>query len=164
MIRQATPQDIDAIADILQQSVPLMQAAGNRQWDGEYPNRRRFLDDIAAGTLYVTEAEGAVAGFVCANTELPPEYDAVPWQTSGAAMALHRMAVSPQFRGRGLALELVRSCETLGKAQGFDCIHTDTNSKNAPVNALLNKLGYRFCGTITLRDNLDLFHCYEKQL
>lgn len=164
MIRAAQQTDLNAITEILEQAVPGMQASGNRQWDSDYPNRARFEADLAAGTLYVCEQDGQVAGFIVSNTELPPEYDGAAWQTTGPAMALHRMAVAPDFRGRGLAAGMIAFCEGVARKKGFASIHTDTNSKNAPVNALLQKMGYRFCGTVTLRGNPDLFNCYEKQL
>lgn len=164
MIRKATQRDLDAVLDILAKTVPIMQASGNNQWDSEYPNRQRFLDDIIAGSLYIYDMDGTPVGFVCVDTEEPPEYDAVCWQTKGPALVLHRMAVSPEFRGLGLAMKMATFCEDLARQNGYTCIHSDTNSKNIPVNALFKKLGYSFCGNITLRDTPDLFNCYEKQI
>lgn len=164
MIRAARQNDLDALCEILRDAVAGMRASGNNQWDSSYPDRAHLLVDIAEGSMVVCEQDGDIAGFIVVNTDFPPEYSAVTWQTAGAAMCIHRMAVAPRFHGRGLAAGMVTFCENIARAKGFSCIHTDTNGKNVPVNALFQKLGYRFCGNITLRANPDLFNCYEKAL
>ena len=47
LIRLATPNDVPELVTLLKRVVPLMQQAGNLQWDDTYPNEAVFNDDIA---------------------------------------------------------------------------------------------------------------------
>lgn len=164
MFRAATEQDIDDVLEILAQTVPIMQQSGNQQWDNTYPDRARFEQDIRSQSLYLYCDDGRTLGFVCINNEEPSAYATADWQVPAPVMTLHRMAVLPDSRKAGIGAALVRFCETRARECGAAAIHTDTNSKNIPVNALFQKLGYRFTGKISLRDKPDLFNCYEKVL
>ena len=57
-IREATPQDLDAIMAIVQAGKAIMAASGNpSQWKGDYPDRAQFLSDMARGECYVLEED-----------------------------------------------------------------------------------------------------------
>ncbi|MCC3160723.1 GNAT family N-acetyltransferase [Hymenobacter sp. 15J16-1T3B] len=164
-VRPATAADIPAIMDIVRRVVPLMQAAGNFQWEADYPNEAVFQQDISRQQLWVAEADGAVAGVAALTTDQDPEYAQADWDPAETAIVTHRLAVDPAVQGRGVAAALLAQAEHLAAAQGLQSLRVDTNSENKATQRLFPKLGYRFAGEITLAFRPGLrFYCYEKRL
>lgn len=164
MIRKAQAADIFAVMAIISASLPILRAAGNPQWDETYPAQADFAADIAAGNLYLWEAEGAVLGVICVNQEEPAEYGPLPWSLSGPATVVHRMAVSPASRGRGVGGALLDFADEAASASGTRYLKSDTYGLNQPMNRLLIRHGYRPVGTMRFKGKEGLFNCYEKAL
>jgi len=165
LIRQATSADLDAVMQLIRRVVPLMQAAGNRQWDDEYPNLSVFQQDAEDGQLWVAEIDREIAGVAAITTDQPEEYAAAGWDIAETAIVVHRLAVDPAFRGSGVGIALMRQAETVAKEKGIAFVRVDTNSANAVTTRLLPKLGYVYAGEIGLGFRPGLrFHCYEKRV
>ncbi|MGY4539640.1 GNAT superfamily N-acetyltransferase [Mucilaginibacter sp. UYNi724] len=165
MIRLATLTDIPAIMLVIAEVVPIMRAAGNFQWDDKYPNPQIFEDDINAGQLWVADENGEIAGLTAVTTEQYPEYAQVGLDITEEAIVTHRLAVSPRFRGRGLAADLLYQAEVVALARGIHTLRIDTNSQNHATQQLFPKLGYCLKGEITLEFRPGLsFVCFEKRL
>ncbi|RAK62728.1 GNAT family N-acetyltransferase [Hymenobacter edaphi] len=165
LVRPATAADLPAILDIVRRVVPLMQAAGNFQWEADYPNEAVFRQDIDRAQLWVAEADGAVAGAAALTTDQDPEYAQADWDPAEPAIVTHRLAVDPAVQGRGVAAALLEQAERLATERGLNSLRVDTNSENHATQRLFPKLGYRFAGEITLAFRPGLrFFCYEKRL
>ncbi len=165
MIRLATVNDIPAIMQVIHDVIPIMRSAGNLQWDDTYPNAQVFEDDIKAGQLWVLEADGQIVGVTTITTEQYPEYAQVGLDTNEEAIVTHRLAVSPHFRGRGLAADLLYQAEVVAIERGIGILRIDTNSQNHATQQLFPKLGYVYKGEITLEFRPGLsFVCFEKRL
>ena len=78
---------------------------------------------------------------------------------------VYRLAVSPQYQGKGIAAALMLKAEEVAVNSGISIMRIDTNSKNQATQKLFPKLGYVYAGEISLafRDGLR-FYCYEKLL
>lgn len=164
-IRIATLSDIPAIMQVITDVVPIMRAAGNLQWDDKYPNPQVFEEDINTGQLWVAEVDGKIAGVTAITTEQYPEYAQVGLDTNEEAIVTHRLAVSPHFRGRGLAADLLHQAEVVALERGIPILRIDTNSHNHATQQLFPKLGYSLKGEITLEFRPGLkFVCFEKRL
>ncbi|GAA4390672.1 GNAT family N-acetyltransferase [Hymenobacter koreensis] len=150
---------------IVRRVVPLMQAAGNFQWEASYPNEEVFRQDIDKQQLWVAEFEGQVAGVAALTTDQDPEYAQADWDPTAQAIVTHRLAVDPNVQGQGVAAALLQQAEVLARETGLNLLRVDTNSENLATQRLFPKLGYRFAGEITLAFRPGLrFYCYEKQL
>ena len=164
-LRRATPADLPAVVTLVQQVVPLMNAAGNYQWTSEYPNEAVFSQDIALGQRWVAERAGAVLGIAAITQDQDPEYADADWDAAEPAVVTHRLAVSPAAQGLGVAQALLPEAEAEARRLGLRTLRVDTNSENAATQRLFPKLGYRFAGEIKLAFRPGLrFFCYEKQL
>ncbi|GAB3842776.1 GNAT family N-acetyltransferase [Hymenobacter jeollabukensis] len=164
-VRPSTEADLPAILDIVRRVVPLMQAAGNFQWEADYPNEAVFRQDIDRAQLWVAEVDGAVAGVAALTTDQDPEYAQADWDPAETAIVTHRLAVDPAVQGRGVAAALLHQAEALATARGLTVLRVDTNSENQATQRLFPKLGYRFAGEIMLGFRPGLrFFCYEKRL
>ncbi|GAC1380120.1 MAG: GNAT family N-acetyltransferase [Ginsengibacter sp.] len=165
LIRKAKIQDIETIMNILEVSVPVMNAAGNFQWDQTYPNKAVFEKDIFLGQLWVCKVDGAIAGFAAITTDQEPEYAEVGWDISETAIVTHRLAVHPKFRGYGVGTALLYKAEEQAKSMGILYLRIDTNTKNEATKKLFPKCGYEFSGEIGLHFRPGLrFLCYQKIL
>ena len=164
-IRPATNADVTGIMDRIARAVPLMNAAGNFQWDNTYPNERIFLEDIDANQLWVAEIDGVIAGVAAITTDQDEEYAMVGWDLNEEAIVTHRLAVHPDYRGKGIAAALLQRAEDEARRRNIAILRIDTNSENKATQALFPKLGYIFSGEISLNFRPGLkFFCYEKRL
>jgi GNAT superfamily N-acetyltransferase len=164
-LRLATPADIPAIMQIVRRVVPLMRAAGNLQWDDDYPNPEAFTKDIAAAQLWVAELGLRIAGVAALTTDQEPEYADAGWDIATPAVVVHRLAVHPDLQGLGVAAALMQQAETVAVDRGIRELRVDTNTQNPATQRLLPKLGYRLVGEIGLAFRPGLrFLCYEKHL
>lgn len=163
MIRLAIVSDLDRIVEIVNASKEIMQAQGNFQWDDNYPLRGDYERDIENAELYVIEENGIVSGFLCLNGDEPEEYKTAAWEKSEPALVIHRMAVAPESRGRGLAGKLLDFAWDTTRERGIPSLRTDTFSGNIAMNSLFVKHGFRKTGNIELSGKqLQPFYCYEK--
>lgn len=165
IIRPAMPNDIPGIMQLIAEVVPVMNAAGNFQWDSTYPNAAVFEKDIALNQLWVADADGDIAGVSAITTDQEPEYAQVGWDLNETAIVTHRLAVSTRYRGQGVAAKLMQQAEDEAIRRGIKTLRIDTNTSNQATKQLFPKLGYEYAGEIGLgfRPNLR-FYCYEKRL
>ena len=166
IIRLATLQDIEPVMQLINQVLPIMQATGNTQWDDTYPNTAAFTADVQNSQLWVADTDGEIAGVIAITQQQEPEYAQVPgWDIAEPAVVAHRLAVSPQMQGKGIAAALLRQCEVVAREQGIDLIRLDTNTVNRPMQNLFLKLGYHLGGEITLFKKPGLrFMAFEMRL
>jgi ribosomal protein S18 acetylase RimI-like enzyme len=165
-IRLATLQDIEPITQLVARVVPIMQATGNLQWDDNYPNAEIFTADVHNSQLWVADIEGTIAGVIAIVNAQEAEYAQVPgWDINEPAIVAHRLAVSPDFQGKGIAAALLRQCEEVARQQNVPLIRLDTNTVNRPMQNLFLKLGYNLGGEITLHKKPGLkFMAFEMRL
>jgi len=165
LIRLATLTDIPQIMQLIAEVVPAMNAAGNFQWDSTYPNVQVFEKDIALNQLWVADVDGAIAGIAAITTDQEPEYANVGWDITETAIVTHRLAVSANYRGKGIAAALLMQAEQEAINRNISILRIDTNTSNQATQKLFPKLGYQFSGEIGLgfRPNLR-FYCYEKRV
>lgn len=164
MIRKARIDDIKDILEIVSETIEDMRKEGNPQWNETYPIKEHFLEDINNGHLYVYEINKEVRAFICINEIENKEYQHLVWGQNKQAVVIHRFAVKRKYQRQKLGTKLMLYVEKYAREKGLYYIKVDTNSTNKRMNALFNKLGYRFVGTIYMRNLVKEFNCYEKIL
>lgn len=164
LIRRAQPGDVPEVLALVRAVVPLMRAAGNLQWDDAYPNAAVFGRDVELGQLWLAEVDSELAGVAALTAEQEPEYGHVGWDPAEPSIVVHRLAVDPRFRGRGVAVALLLHAEEVARENGMGVVRLDTNALNPAAQALFLRLGYSFAGEITLafRPGMRVL-CYEKR-
>ena len=164
-LRRARLEDIPAVMAVIRRVVPLMRATGNLQWDDAYPNPEVFSRDIEKEQLWVAEIDLSLAGVAAITEDQEPEYARVGWDITEPSIVVHRVAVDPEFRGRGIAEALMRQAETVATERGITVLRVDTNTQNAATQKLFPKLGYTLSGELGLSFRPGLrFFGYEKRL
>lgn len=164
MIRKATTDDIPSIMDTIKLIVQEMKSYNNTQWDENYPQSKDFEEDIQNGDLYVYNVDGEVYGFICVNCIEPKEYDDLNWSYNEKAMVVHRFAVNPTFRNKGIGSKLLKFADDLSRENNITYLKTDTYSINTKMDSLLKKCGYKHIGDMNFLGKEKPFYCYDKKL
>ena len=156
---------------MVKEVVPLLHASGNYQWDDEYPTESDFRKDIAADVLWVAYdiAESKLAGVAAIITDQAEEYGDAGLDVTQVAIVPHRLAVSPSYRGRGIAQGLMQKAEEEARSRGISLLRVDTNVLNHPMQHIFTKLGYQYKGDMSFKFKPETygkmrFCCFEKIL
>ncbi len=149
--RRAEERDVASLVIIGEQAKAYLKSQGVDQWQGEYPNADTYRDDISKGQAYVLTENGEAVAYVALIRGDDPCYATIDgaWLTEDAPYTtIHRSMVAESARGSGASVELFGFCEDLSYGMGVGSIRVDTHEKNAPMNGLLIKNGYTYCGMI----------------
>lgn len=151
--RKATESDIPSIWEILQQAIGRRKADGSNQWQDGYPNLGIVQNDIKNGFGFVLEQDSIIAGYCVVMMNDEPAYDAIEgqWLTNQDFVVVHRVAISNEFLGKGLAKWMLNKIEELALQMEIYSIKMDTNFDNKPMLHLMNQLGYVYCGEVYFR-------------
>ncbi len=163
--RKTKPADVERVMELIDGAKLYFRQHNVPQWQDGYPNDVTIRGDIAAGQSYVLCTDtGRIAGTMALQLGGEPTYDKIiggAWLTEGPYAVVHRIAVDGQLKQRGYASELLRESERIARASGAVSVRVDTHEINMPMQRLLKKNGYQFCGTIHLADGAPRF-AFEK--
>lgn len=153
--RKATVADQDSIWQILQQAIERRRKDGSRQWQDGYPNNDSVVSDVENEYGYVIEIDGHIAAYAALIFDVESAYKNIEgkWLSLGDYLVLHRVAVSDDFAGKGLAKLIFSEAEKLARSRNIHSVKVDTNFDNAAMLAILEKSGYTYCGEVLLRGN-----------
>ena len=148
-IRNLRPRDLEAVTEL---DAKIM---GRRR--GEYfgIKLKQALSDTGVMVSLAAEIGDSVVGFLLARVYYG-EFGALERVASIDTMGVH-----PDFRRRGTGSELIGRAETICRTEK---LFTSTNESNAPMQALLAKLGYLRSGIIENLHEDDPELVYLKRL
>lgn len=163
MIREGTIKDIDAILNITKTCARHMINKQIYQWNEHYPNKKAFENDIIRKELVVIETKSELIGCITLSTFMDDEYIPVSWLTPNENnLYVHRLAVHPEFQGKGFAQKLMDYAENYAKTNSFASIRLDTFSKNERNQKFYEVRGYQRLGNIMFpKQSKYPFYCYE---
>lgn len=156
--RLATMDDFDAIVAITTAGREYLAAQGLDQWQGGNPSPARVREDIECGYDYlaVDAATGEPLGVLAFCGVAEADYNNLlsgAWLTDvpndpvlpSTYAVLHRVAVAPQGRRRGVASYMIKSALSLARERGFASVRADTHHGNLPMQACFEKAGFTRC-------------------
>ncbi len=154
LFRQAQIDDLEAIWQIILYAKESMRQRGSQQWQDGYPFRETIAQDIVHCYGYVVEEQGEVIAYMAISGDGEPTYQKIEgaWLDEAPYIVIHRMAVSPQGKGKGLGSYLIQEAEKTAVFKGIGSIRVDTNFDNDVMKHILQKQGYIYCGIIEVRD------------
>ena len=159
-IRKATANDVREILTIYDDARIYMRENGNRaQWTGSYPSESTVRDDIANDTLYVCVEGDTILGVFFFRIGDDPTYLQIyegQWQNDAPYGVIHRIAVSKNSHGKGVAAFCFAYCYAL-----CGNLKIDTHRDNLPMQRALQKNGFVQCGIIYLASG-DARIAYQK--
>ena len=164
IFRLATLTDLPAIWDILQQAIARRKADGSNQWQDGYPNPEVIQNDIEKEVGFVLTLENEIAGYFVVLINDEPEYAKIEgkWLTNDDFVVFHRVAISEDNLGRGLAKSIFQFIEDYALNNDIFSVKADTNFDNHAMLSLFEKSGYVYCGEVYFRGSPR--RAYEKVL
>lgn len=165
-IRKTNQKDLSRLIEIFTEARGTIGALGIDQWQDGYPNEQVVMEDIDLGRSYCLEQDGQVWGtFVLVTEELC--YDRITdgqWLTQGQDyIAIHRVAVAVAKRGLGLPALIMDYAAAYAAQLGRRSLRIDTHTGNLVMRRMLEKQGFRHCGTIYLSTGASRV-AYERPL
>lgn len=151
--RKASLADQDIIWDILQQAIKRRKEEGSNQWQDGYPNMDSIKNDIEQDFGFVLESENQILGYAAVILEIEPAYEIIEgkWLSNQEYVVIHRVAVSEEYIGLGIATKIFQEVEKVAFSKNIFSIKVDTNFDNIPLLKILNKLNYTYCGEVYFR-------------
>lgn len=152
-LRNATLSEVPEIWVILQAAIQRRKEDGSSQWQFGYPNTEVVKNDITKGVGYVVvDEQDQIGAYLAILKNDEPAYDQIDgkWLSTGDFLVIHRLAVSEKLLGKGLAKKALLLTEELALSQGVYSVKIDTNFDNQPMLAIVEKLGYTYCGEVVL--------------
>lgn len=130
-----------------------MLAEGKQQWDETYPNEIHVRADIEAGIGYVLESDNEIVGYAAVVFDGETSYNSLNgrWLSSGKYVVAHRMAIRQDKEGKGFGKAFMNTIEDYARSLGVNSFKIDTNFDNFSMLALLDKLGFTYCGDIVFQ-------------
>jgi GNAT superfamily N-acetyltransferase len=140
-IRQATPQDIDAVAEILGEAGRWLEEQGMPMWHQDELQPNRIVEDVDSGQFFLAECDGVPAGAIRFQLEDRLFWPDVPRDDSAF---VHRLAVRRRFAGgevsSALLLWAIARTHTLGRRY----LRLDCEASRARLRAVYERVGFRF--------------------
>ena len=152
-LRKAEEGDIPRILKITEDARASLRKHRVDQWQGEYPTREIFENDIRIGECYVICHGDEVAAFFVHSEREEPTYADITdgkWTADMPYCVLHRAAVAAEYRGTGVSAQLIKFVEQLTRDCGRRAVRVDTHKKNKPMQNLLREAGFRYRGNILI--------------
>ncbi|MDO6736785.1 GNAT family N-acetyltransferase [Wenyingzhuangia sp. 2_MG-2023] len=162
--KKANISEIPVIWEILQQAIQKRKLEGSNQWQDGYPNPEVLKRDIEKKVGFVLTENETIVGYVAMLVNDEPEYENIEgqWITHKDYVVFHRVAISENHLGKGLAKKMMNFIESYALENHIYSIKADTNHDNDEMIAIFKKLGYQYCGTVCFRNSFR--NAYEKVL
>lgn len=159
-IRHTRTDDLPVLRTIFDNERRFMVRTGNpNQWEEGFPPQAVLEADIQAGCSYVCVEDGRILATFFFSTAGEPTYRVIregAWLDAAPYGVVHRIAAAEQ--GHGAAAYCLDWC----LAQCGN-IRIDTHRDNKPMQRLLARLGYAYCGLIDLEEGRGERLAFQKR-
>lgn len=158
--------EVSEVMKIIDSAKEYLKKQGLDQWQDGYPNDMVIENDVKAGISYVWVENSEIFGTTALSFDGEVTYEEIHegnWKSNQKYGVIHRMAVSEKAKGSGVAVQMMNDAEKICTQNKVYSIKVDTHENNKPMQRLLEKLGYEYCGIIYL-ENGDKRVAFEKLL
>ena len=164
ILKEASIEDAERCYEILDSGRSFQREQGFVQWSDDFPNLDTVKNDILNKKGYKLLCNGEIIGYMYIAFDGEKDYDNIDgsWLYNGEFATVHRVAFKPEYRGKGLAKITFDFIKELCKEKNFKSIRMDTDEKNTRMQHVLEKNGFKKCGTINY--NGGLLFVYENLL
>jgi ribosomal protein S18 acetylase RimI-like enzyme len=164
MIKKASKQDLEQLLTVVKSCGQNLIEQGIFQWNEQYPKREDLLEDIELQELWKLEDKNSIIGLIVLTENEDEEYQDVKWLTKNHKnLYIHRLAVDPEFQGKGYAQKLMDFAEKYAKENGYNSIRLDTFSENKRNLKFYEQRNYVKLESIYFPNQSEFpFYCYEK--
>jgi len=136
---------------------------------GDYPNDEMITKYIAGDCMYYALMDGKVCGAFALPNQGKDEYE-IKWGNDikeDEASVIHLFGLLPEYQGKGLAKEMLKSAIGIAKKKKKKCVRLDAISTNIEAIRVYEAFGFQMKGKskwdIGLPE-LTNFNLYEYEL
>jgi len=138
IFRNAISSDLPQIASLYRATI----GTPGCTWNESYPGAFELEHDFASGNLYILSEGETVIGAM--SVVSPNELDdAYTWEVQNAR-EIARVVISQDYRGRGLAVQMLSQLFEKLRQKGCTAIHLSVACRNAAAIKTYQRLGFAF--------------------
>jgi len=136
------------------------------QWNETYPSKKVLKKDIELQQIWKLKIKQTIVGVIVLTGIEDEEYKSAKWLTNNHKnLYIHRLAVHPNYQGKGYAQKLMDFAENYASKNSYKSIRLDTFSQNKRNQLFYEKRNYSKLETIYFPNQSEHpFYCYEKVL
>lgn len=152
-IRQAEQEDLEQIMEIIEDGRRYLKLQGVEQWQDGNPDIGTIQRDISNQESFLFYKEGKCVATAMVSVEADPTYEDIEggaWLSDEVYCVIHRLAIDEGSRGGTTCSEIFELIEDSLLDEGISSIKIDTHQDNMPMQKVLKKRGFSYCGIIYL--------------
>jgi GNAT superfamily N-acetyltransferase len=139
-IRQATPDDVNTVANILGEAAAWLTQTGIPLWQVGELDRQAIDSDIAAGLYFIAVQSNESAGVLRFQLEDPLFWPDMP---PGEAAYIHRLAVCRKFSGGEISTALLNWAAERTRTLNRRWLRLDCEASRPKLRAVYERFGFR---------------------
>ena len=153
-LRKSTLEDVPRIMEVINDAKALLKSLHIDQWQNGYPNAEQIENDIKNDESYViVNDKNTIMATTMFTLRKEPTYKVVEngnWLIDKNLPygVIHRLAMSKDFRGKGVAKFIFKELHQKLKNQNIQSLKIDTHEENIGMQSLIKNMGYKYCGII----------------
>lgn len=153
----AKTEHLEGMCRITNEAKAQLKRLGLDQWQKGYPSREVWEEDIENQCTWLAIEEDKILGVFAFQTTPDVSYGEIEgkWLTDGEYASMHRVCVSDDSKGKGVAGKMFAYGFEMAKKLGFSAMRIDTHPGNLPMQRALGKAGFKACGTIYLKGGCE---------
>ncbi|MBE6051084.1 MAG: GNAT family N-acetyltransferase [Clostridium sp.] len=153
--RKTNNQDLEEVMKIINGAKECFKEESIDQWQKGYPNKETILKDICEENGYVLLEGESVIATIAVTIGNDPVYDKIykgKWLSKEEYAVIRRVAVSSNYKRRGVSSKIIGEVEKVCKKKGINNIKIVTHEMNIPMQNMLKKNKFIYCGIVYLED------------
>lgn len=139
LIRQATRQDTEKVAEILCEAARWLEQSGMAMWRDDELVPSRITGDVDVGLFFIAERGGEAAGVVKFQLEDGQFWPDVP---EGESAFVHRLAVKRQFAGGEISAAMLSWSVERARSLHRDYLRLDCEASRPKLRAVYERFGF----------------------
>jgi GNAT superfamily N-acetyltransferase len=140
-IRQALPQDLDSVSDILTEAARWLEKSGIALWRDNELSAGSIAADVHSGLYFLAECDSEPAGTIRYQLEDKLFWPDIPQEDSAF---VHRLAVKRRFAGGDVSSALLLWAIARTHALGRRYLRLDCEASRPRLCAIYERMGFRF--------------------
>jgi GNAT superfamily N-acetyltransferase len=140
-IRQALPQDLDSVSDILREAARWLEESGIALWRDNELLPESIAADVHSGLYFLAECDSEPAGTISYQLQDKLFWPDIPQEDSAF---VHRLAVRRRFAGGEVSSALLLWAIARTHALGRRYLRLDCEASRPRVRAIYERVGFRF--------------------
>lgn len=154
--RLARKEDVPQIVTIIEEAKEVLRKSGSPQWQEGSPNESMIYEDIDNDYGYVLVYDTAVVGYLAMINQEDEDYKILSnWQQNSDYVVIHRVAISSNYQGRGLANYFFSNIFSIALSKGYSAVRIDTHRVNLTMQTLLEKFDFVYRGIVYVDSDID---------